>query len=58
MTAGGISLADVDPRTMMSRRVKDLYLIGEVLDVDGDCGGYNLQWAWASAYAAAKAVTV
>lgn len=58
VTAGGISLADVDPRTMMSRRVKDLYLIGEVLDVDGDCGGYNLQWAWASAYAAAKAVTV
>ena len=58
VTAGGIALADVDPHTMMSRRVRDLYLIGEVLDVDGACGGYNLQWAWASAYTAAKAVTV
>ncbi len=57
VTAGGIALADVDPRTMMSRRTPGLYLIGEVLDVDGDCGGFNLQWAWASAYVAAKAVT-
>ena len=57
VTAGGVALADVDPRTMMSRRVAGLYLIGEVLDVDGDCGGYNLHWAWASAHAAAKAVT-
>lgn len=57
VTAGGIATADVDPRTMMSRRVPGLFLIGELLDVDGDCGGYNLQWAWASAYAAAKAVT-
>lgn len=58
VTAGGISLAEVDPRTLMSRRVPGLYLIGEMLDVDGDCGGYNLHWAWASAYTAAKAVTV
>ncbi len=57
VTAGGIATADVDPRTMMSRRVPGLYLIGELLDVDGDCGGYNLHWAWASAYTAAKAVT-
>lgn len=57
VTAGGIALADVDPRTMMSRRVPGIYVIGEMLDVDGDCGGYNLQWAWASAHAAAKAVT-
>ncbi|MBP3435747.1 MAG: aminoacetone oxidase family FAD-binding enzyme [Clostridia bacterium] len=57
VTAGGIATAEVDPRTMMSRRVPGLYLIGEVLDVDGDCGGFNLQWAWASAYVAAKAVT-
>ncbi len=55
VTAGGIATADVDPHTMESRRVKGLYLLGEVLDVDGDCGGYNLQWAWASAYAAARA---
>ena len=58
VTAGGIALNEVDPRTLMSRRVPGLYLIGEVLDIDGDCGGYNLQWAWASAYAAAKAVTL
>ena len=57
VTAGGIATAEVDPHTMMSRRVPNLHLIGEVLDVDGDCGGYNLQWAWASAYVAAKAVT-
>ncbi len=57
VTAGGIATADVDPRTLMSRRIPGLYLIGEVLDVDGDCGGFNLQWAWASAYTAAKAVT-
>lgn len=56
VTAGGIMTDEVDPRTMMSRRVPHLYLIGEVLDVDGDCGGFNLQWAWASAYMAAKAV--
>lgn len=56
VTAGGIATKDVDPHTMMSRLVRGLYLVGEVLDVDGDCGGYNLQWAWASAFAAAKAV--
>ncbi|MBQ9964635.1 MAG: aminoacetone oxidase family FAD-binding enzyme [Clostridia bacterium] len=56
VTAGGIDTNDVDPHTMQSRLVKHLYLIGELLDIDGDCGGYNLQWAWASAYAAAQAV--
>ena len=58
VTAGGIDTRDVDPVTMASRLVKGLYLVGEVLDVDGDCGGYNLQWAWASAYAAAQAMSV
>ncbi len=57
VTAGGIATADVDPHTMMSRHVPGFYLIGELLDIDGDCGGFNLQWAWASAYLAAKAVT-
>ncbi len=56
VTAGGIATADIDPVTLQSRLVEHLYLIGEVVDVDGDCGGYNLQWAWASAYAAAQAV--
>jgi len=41
---------------MASRRVKGLYAAGEVLDIDGDCGGYNLQWAWSSAYVAAKGI--
>ncbi len=57
VTAGGIATADIDSHTMMSRRVPNLYMVGELLDVDGDCGGFNLQWAWASAYVAAKAVT-
>ncbi len=48
VTAGGIVTAEFDPATMESRLVKDLYACGEVLDVDGDCGGYNLQWAWSS----------
>ena len=48
VTAGGIETAGFDPNTMQSRLVPGLYACGEVLDVDGDCGGYNLQWAWSS----------
>lgn len=48
VTAGGIETADFDPATMESRISPKLYACGEVLDVDGDCGGYNLQWAWSS----------
>ena len=48
VTAGGIETADLEPETMESRLVPGLYACGEVLDVDGDCGGYNLQWAWSS----------
>ena len=48
VTAGGMRTAEFDPETMRSRLVPGLYAAGEVLDVDGDCGGYNLQWAWAS----------
>ena len=47
-TAGGISTQDFNPSTMESKLCADLYACGEVLDIDGDCGGYNLQWAWAS----------
>lgn len=57
VVCGGLELRDFDPRTMESIKVKGLYATGEALDVDGECGGYNLHWAWASAYAAAKAVT-
>ena len=48
VTAGGILTADFDEKSMESRLVPGLYACGEVLDVDGDCGGYNLQWAWSS----------
>ena len=52
VTAGGVVTADFDPQTMQSKLVPGLYACGEVLDVDGDCGGYNLQWAWSSGMAA------
>ena len=48
VTAGGVLTRDFDPATMESNLVPGLYACGEVLDVDGDCGGYNLQWAWSS----------
>ena len=48
VTAGGILTEDFDPVTMESKLVPGLYACGEVLDIDGDCGGYNLQWAWSS----------
>ena len=54
-TAGGVSAEEFHPRTLESRLVPGLYAAGEVLDVDGDCGGFNLQWAWASARVAAQA---
>ena len=48
VTAGGILTGEFDPLTMESKLVPGLYACGEVLDIDGDCGGYNLQWAWSS----------
>ncbi|HNR66194.1 MAG TPA: aminoacetone oxidase family FAD-binding enzyme, partial [Atribacterota bacterium] len=54
ITCGGISVREVEPKTMESKLVPDLYFAGEILDVDGDCGGYNLQWAWSSGYLAGK----
>jgi len=52
VTGGGVSLADVDPRTLASRRVPGLFLCGELLDAFGPIGGYNFQWAWATGRAA------
>ncbi len=52
VTAGGILTKDFDETTMESRLVPGLYACGEVLDIDGDCGGYNLQWAWSSGHLA------
>jgi predicted flavoprotein YhiN len=48
VTAGGVLTKDFNPNTMESNLIPGLYACGEVLDVDGDCGGYNLQWAWSS----------
>ena len=48
ITAGGVLTDGFDPNTMESKSVSGLYACGEVLDIDGDCGGYNLQWAWSS----------
>lgn len=56
VTAGGVSLGELDARTMESKLVKGLYVIGELADIDGTCGGYNLQWAWMSGLAAAEAI--
>ena len=56
VTAGGIRGAEIDPHTMACRQHQGLYAAGEVLDVDGDCGGFNLQFAWSSAYVAARAI--
>lgn len=52
VSAGGISTEEIDPETMESRRVPGMYFAGEMVDVDGMCGGYNLQWAWSSGYVA------
>ena len=54
-TAGGVSLEEVTMATMESRVCAGLYLVGEVLDVDGRIGGFNFQWAWSTAYVAARA---
>ena len=52
VTAGGLRTEEFDPETLESRVVPGLYACGEVLDVDGDCGGFNLQWAWSSGHLA------
>jgi predicted flavoprotein YhiN len=52
-TAGGVRLDEIDPSSMASRRASGVFLVGEMLDVDGRIGGFNFQWAWSSAWAAA-----
>ena len=54
VTAGGVPLAEVDTATMQSKRKPGLFLVGEMLDVDGRIGGFNFQWAWSSAWVAAS----
>ncbi len=52
ITRGGIFLKQIDPKTMQSKLIKGLYFCGEVMDIDGPCGGYNLQWSFSSGYLA------
>jgi len=54
VTAGGVPTSEFRPDTLESRRNPGLFATGEVLDIDGDCGGYNLQWAWSSGRLAGK----
>ena len=56
VTAGGLRTSEFDPETLESRLVPGFFAVGEVLDVDGDCGGFNLQWAWSSGRAAGGAL--
>lgn len=58
VTAGGVSTKELDPRTMQSKIVDDLFIVGEVADVDGFTGGYNLQAAWSMGNAAGKFATL
>lgn len=57
-TKGGISLNDINPKTMESRIVSGLFVAGELLDIDAPCGGYNLQWAWSSGFLAGKSASI
>jgi len=54
ITRGGISLKEIDPKTMRSKLINGLYFCGEIMNLDGPCGGYNLQWSFASGYLAGK----
>ncbi len=56
VTVGGVDTTEINAKTMASKSVEGLYFVGEVLNVDGDTGGYNLQWAFSSAVAAVKAI--
>ncbi len=55
---GGVSTREIDPETMESKLVPGLYFAGEIVDVDGICGGYNLQWAWSSGYTAGRSAAL
>ena len=58
VTAGGVSTKEIEEKTMESKVLSGVYFVGEIVDVDGICGGYNLQWCWSSAYVASQAITI
>ena len=57
VTAGGVDLDEINPKTMESKKYKGLYFIGEILNIDGFCGGFNLQNAWSTAFVAANSIS-
>ncbi|NCV26860.1 MAG: aminoacetone oxidase family FAD-binding enzyme, partial [Betaproteobacteria bacterium] len=58
VAAGGVEVQELDPRSMQSFKHPGMFFIGEVVDVTGWLGGYNFQWAWSSAWSAARAISV
>lgn len=54
VTAGGVDTSEINESTLESRLIPGLYFAGEIIDIDGDCGGFNLQWAWSSGYVAGE----
>lgn len=56
VTRGGVDTREINPKTYESKIIKNLYFVGEVLDIDGDCGGFNLHFAFSSGLKAAKAI--
>jgi len=54
VTVGGVAVGEINPETMESKLVPGLFLAGEIIDLAGRCGGYNLQWAWSSGYVAGE----
>lgn len=56
VSAGGVDTSQINPTSLSSKLIPNLYFSGEVLDVDGDCGGFNLHWAWASGYVVGKSM--
>lgn len=54
VTSGGINTTEINPLTLESYKIKNLYFAGEILDVDGDCGGFNLQWCWSSGFVSGR----
>lgn len=58
ITAGGVVTAEIDEQTMESKLVKGLFFAGEIVDIDGQCGGFNLQWAWSSGFVAGRSAVL
>lgn len=58
VTAGGVDVREINRDTMESRIVPKIYFAGEIIDIDGDCGGYNLQWAWSSGFVAGESAAI